>query len=103
MALRSSVPQLVMHADWGSEPRKRWTAKAISERKVPGSRSGSGGDPATLVGRMAGPPVRTEGGGLMGSDLCIFAIVRIRRAFLVPSANLRRYSNVDPSVGAEVL
>jgi hypothetical protein len=68
----SLLPTLVVHADWGSDPKKRWMAKAVLKEDgyFWASTPEPVGEPVTLLGRMleeAGP----QGSVLIGFDFPI--------------------------------
>ena len=64
------TPQVIAHADWGSDPRKRWLARAV--RQPNGSylamASELVGDAHTLMARLV-EQAGSQGGVMLGVDL----------------------------------
>jgi SAM-dependent methyltransferase len=66
----TSLPLLVVHADWGSDPRKRWMARAILENERYLAKAPEPvGDPSTLLYRLRASSGR--GAVLVGFDFPI--------------------------------
>ncbi|MEX2374146.1 MAG: hypothetical protein WD942_00990, partial [Dehalococcoidia bacterium] len=90
---KGSLPELVVHADWGSNPRKRWMC--VAERTEDGYRVSAPeqvGDPEVLLARLRD---RADGGAvLVGFDFPLGLPAAYAR-----NAGIERFREVLPELG----